>query len=70
MRYYIKLRDKIYVKGYEFLSFLKNIGKNISKSLRGKYSQTLLDHDKKSATNTLNTVLKMPIKKLHRGLVI
>lgn len=70
MRYYIKLKDKIYVKGYEFLSFLKNIGKNISKSLRGKYSQTLLDHDKQSATNTLNTVLKMPIKKLHRGLVI
>ena len=70
MRYYIKLRDKIYVKGYEFLSFLKNIGKNISKSLRDKYSQTLLDHDKQSATNTLNTVLKIPIKKLHRGLVI
>lgn len=70
MRYYIKLRDKIYVKGYEFLSFLKNIGKNISKSLRDKYSQNLLDHDKQSATNTLNTLLKRPIKKLHRGLVI
>ena len=23
-------RDRIYVKGYEFLSFAKNIGKNLS----------------------------------------
>ena len=31
----------------------KNIGKIISKSLSGKYSQTLLDHAKQSATDAL-----------------
>ena len=34
MRYSIETRDKRYVKGYEFLSFAKNIDKNIS----NKYS--------------------------------
>ena len=29
-RYLIELRDRIYVKGYRFLSFPKNIGKNLS----------------------------------------
>ena len=38
MRYSIEPRDRIYVKGYGFLSFAKNIGKNISKSMRNKYS--------------------------------
>ena len=28
MRYSIELRDRIYVKGYGFLSFAKNMGKN------------------------------------------
>ena len=41
-RFSIQLRDPISVKGYGFLSFAKNmsrdIGKNISKNLRGKYS--------------------------------
>ena len=30
MRYSSELRDKIYVKGYGFLSFAKNMGKNLS----------------------------------------
>ena len=30
MRYSIEPRDRRYVKGYRFLSFAKNIGKNIS----------------------------------------
>ena len=30
MRYPIKPRDRIYVKGYRFLSFAKNVGKNLS----------------------------------------
>ena len=38
------------VQGYGFLSFAKNmcknIGKNMSKNLRGKYSQKLIDHAK------------------------
>ena len=33
----------------------KNIGKNISKNLRDKYSQKLLDHAKQSATGILKT---------------
>ena len=45
-------RDRIFVNGYEFLSFTKNlsenIGKNIRKNLSGKYCQKLLDHDKQS----------------------
>ena len=31
MRYSIEHRDRRYGKGYEFLSFAKNIGKNIGK---------------------------------------
>ena len=42
MRYSIESRDKRCVKGYGFLSFAKNIGKNIS----SKYSQKLLDSAK------------------------
>ena len=30
MSYSIEPRDIIYVKGYEFLSFVKNISKNLS----------------------------------------
>ena len=41
-------RDGIFVKGYGFLFFSENMGKNIdeniSKNLSGKYSQKLLDH--------------------------
>ena len=35
MRYLIDPEDRIYKKGYGFLSFAKNIGKNVS----NKYSQ-------------------------------
>ena len=38
MRYSVESRYRRYVKGYRFLSFTKNIGKNIS----NKYSQNLL----------------------------
>ena len=47
MRYSLQPRDQILVKGYEFLSFAKNMGKKLSKNLRSKYSQKLLDHAKK-----------------------
>ena len=40
MRYSIEPRDRIYVKGYGFLSFAKNMGKNLS----NKYGQKLLDN--------------------------
>ena len=42
MHYSVQPRDRIFAKGYGFLSFVKNmgknIGKNISKNLSGKYS--------------------------------
>ena len=41
MRYKVQTRDRIFVKGYGFLSFAKNmgknIGKNISKDLSGNF---------------------------------
>ena len=42
MYYSIEPRDRIYVKGYGFLSFAKNIGKNLSNI----YSQKFLDNDR------------------------
>ena len=35
-RYSVQPRDQIFVKGYGFLSFAKNIDKNISKNLSSK----------------------------------
>ena len=66
-RYSIQPRDRIFVKGYGFLSFaknmVKNISKNISKTLSGKYSQKLFDRAKKSATDVLKTSSKRVIQK-------
>ena len=46
----VKSRDQIFVKGYGFLSFAKNmgkkLGKNISKNLSSKCNQKFLDHAK------------------------
>ena len=39
-------QEKIFVKGYGFLSFAKNMGRNINKNLNNKYSQKLLGHTK------------------------
>ena len=39
----------------------KNIGKNTSKNLSGKYSQKLLDHAKQSATDAHKTSSKTVI---------
>ena len=46
MRYSIEPRGRIYVKGYGFLSFAKNM----DKSLSNKYGQKRLDSAKKSTT--------------------
>ena len=66
-RYSIQPRDRIFVKGYGFLSFAKNVarntGKNISKTLSGKHSQKLLDHAEKSVTVALKTSSKRVIQK-------
>ena len=42
---------------------VKNIGKNRSKSLSGKYSQKLLNHAKQSATDVFKTASKRAIQK-------
>ena len=71
IRYSVQPRDRIVVKGYGFLSFTKNvgknIGKNISENLRGKYSQTLFDYAKQSATDALKTTSKQAIQKTIEG---
>ena len=41
----------------------KNIAKDTTKNLSGKYSQKLLDHTKQSATDALKTTSKIVIKK-------
>ena len=59
MRYSIEPRDRIYVKGYGFLSFAKNMGKSLS----NKYGQKLLDSAKKSTTDAIKTASKRAILK-------
>ena len=59
MRYSIQPRDRIYVKGYGFLSFAKNMGKSLS----NKYSQKLLDSAKKPTTDAIKTASKTAIHK-------
>ena len=58
----VQSRDQIFVKGDEFLSFPKkmgkNIGKNISENLSSKTSQNILDHAKQSVTDALKTASK------------
>ena len=67
MHYSVQPRDWIFLKGYAFLSFTKDMGKNtgesISKTLSGKCSQKLLDHAKQSATDVLKTASKRVIQK-------
>ena len=48
--YSVQPKDQLFVKGYGFLSFTKNIDKNIgkfiNKNLSNKYSHKPLDHTK------------------------
>ena len=70
-RYSVQLRDRIFVKGYGFLSFTKNmgknIGKNITKNLSSKYNQKILDHAKQSATDAIKTASKWAIQKIEEA---
>ena len=59
MRYSIEPRDRIFVKRYRFLSFAKNMGKNVS----NKYCQKLLYNAKKSTTDGIKTASKGAIQK-------
>ena len=49
------------------MSFAKNVGNNIfkiiSKGLKDKYSQTVLDHTKQTATDVFKTASKRAIQK-------
>ena len=54
MRYSVEPRDRIYVKGYGFLSFARNMGKGLS----NKCNQKLLDSAKKSTTDTIKAASK------------
>ena len=57
MRYSIEPRHRIYVKGYGFSSFAKNMG------LCNKYGQKLLDGAKKSTTDAIKAASKRAIQK-------
>ena len=59
MRYSIEPRDSIYVKGYGFLYFAKNM----CKSLSNKYGQKLLDGAKKYTTEAIKITSKRAIQK-------
>ena len=67
-RYSVQLRDRMFLKGYGFLSFAKNMDNNVSRNISKKFSdkcsqgmlairQKLLDHAKKCATDSLKTSL-------------
>ena len=59
MRYSNEPRDRIYVKGYGFLSFAKNMGKYLS----NKYGQKLFNSAKKSTIDVIKTASKRAIQK-------
>ena len=59
MRYSIEPRDRIYVKGYGFLSFAKNMGKSLS----NKYNQNVFDSAKTSTTDAIKTASNRAIQK-------
>ena len=55
MRYSIEPRDRIYVKGYGFMSF--------ARSMSNKYGKKLVDTAKKSAADAIKTASKRAIEK-------
>ena len=72
MRYSIEPRDRIYVTGYGFLSFTKNMGRHANKVaniLSNKYGQKLLDTAKKSTTDAIKTAPKEQFKKQQKQLL-
>ena len=59
MRYSIEPRERRYVKGYGFLRFARNIGKNLS----NECGQKLVDTAKKSATDAFKIASRRAIQK-------
>ena len=66
MRYSMEPRDRIYAKGYGFLSFAKNMGKGLS----NKYGQKPFDSAKTSTTDAIKLLQKEQFKKQQKQLVI
>ena len=58
MRYSIEPRDRVYVKGYGFMSF--------ARSMINKYGKKLVDTAKKFATDAIKTASKREYKKLQQ----
>ena len=63
MRYSIEPKDRIYLKGYGFFSFAKNMGIHLS----SKYGQKLLYSGKKPTTGAIKTTSKRTIQKKSRS---
>ena len=66
MSYSIEPRERRYVKGYDFLSFARNIGTHaakVSKNMSNRYSQKLVESAKKSTTDAIKTASKRAIQK-------
>ena len=59
MHYPMHYQERRYVKGYAFLSFAKNIGRNLT----NKYGQKLVDTPKKSVTDALKIASKRAVQK-------
>ena len=55
MRYSLEPRDRVYVKGYGFMSF--------ARSMSNKYGKKRVDTAKKSATDAIKTASKRAIQK-------
>ena len=55
MRYSIEPRDRVYVKGYGFMSF--------ARSMSNEYGKKLVDTAQKSATDAIKTASKRAIQK-------
>ena len=55
MRYSIEPRDSVYIKGYGFMSFTRNMS--------NKYEKKLIDTANKSATDPIKTASKRAIQK-------
>ena len=65
-RYSTEHRDRIYVKGYGFLSFAKNMcthATKVAENLSNKYGQKLLDSAKKSTVDAIKTASKRAVHK-------
>ena len=59
MIYLIEPRNRVYIKRYGFLTFAKNMGKNLSNN----QGQKFLDSTKKSTTDAIKTTSKRAIQK-------